>query len=268
MKTNLRRILTTVTLCSFILLCLTRANAQTTEFTYQGRLSEGGNPATGSYDFEFLLYDALAGGSPQGVPVQRLNVAVASGIFTVQLDFGNQFNGANRFLDISVKAAGGGLFTPLTPRQQVTSNPYAIKSLNSSTADGLSAACANCVTSSQIQSVPGSKVTGSISGSQITGEVPVASIPPGSNHYIRNSGALQAADIYISGDMAANAFDSNFGYSINGDTVLTAPGLDNYFVGYAAGAANHNGRRQLILRAHGGFRQHDWQQQFAHRQEL
>lgn len=102
-------------LLAIVLLVLSanRVSAQTTEFTYQGKLSEGGNPANGSYDFEFLLYDALAGGNPQGLPVQRLNVDVTSGIFTVQLDFGNQFNGANRFLDISVKASGGGLFTPL-----------------------------------------------------------------------------------------------------------------------------------------------------------
>ena len=111
----------TPVLLAIVLLVLSanRVSAQTTEFTYQGKLSDGGNPATGTYDFEFLLYDALAGGTAQGLPVQRLNVAVTSGIFTVQLDFDNQFNGANRFLDISVKASGGGLFTPLTPRQQV-----------------------------------------------------------------------------------------------------------------------------------------------------
>lgn len=29
--------------------------AQTTEFAYQGNLKNGANPATGNYDFEFLL---------------------------------------------------------------------------------------------------------------------------------------------------------------------------------------------------------------------
>ncbi|MEK6303501.1 MAG: tail fiber domain-containing protein [Acidobacteriota bacterium] len=229
-----------------LVLSASRVSAQTTEFTYQGKLSESGNPATGSYDFEFLLYDALAGGTAQGLPVQRLNVAVASGIFTVQLDFGNQFNGANRFLDISVKAAGGGLFTPLSPRQQVTSNPYAIKSLSSSTADGLSVACANCVTSSQIQSVPGSKVTGSISGSQITGEIPVASIPAGSGNYVQNTNTLQAASNFnISGNgtaggtLSANAVNATTQYNIGGGRVLSASFFSsNVFVGLGAGAAN------------------------------
>lgn len=59
-----------------LVLSASRISAQTTEFTYQGKLSESGNPATGAYDFEFMLYDALAGGTAQGVPVQRLNVAV------------------------------------------------------------------------------------------------------------------------------------------------------------------------------------------------
>jgi hypothetical protein len=31
--------------------------AQTTAFTYQGKLSDGGNAATGQYDFQFKLFD-------------------------------------------------------------------------------------------------------------------------------------------------------------------------------------------------------------------
>ena len=37
--------------------------AQTNEFTYQGRLTDGSMPANASYDFEFRLYDAAAGGN-------------------------------------------------------------------------------------------------------------------------------------------------------------------------------------------------------------
>ncbi len=210
--------------------------AQTTEFTYQGKLSDGGNPADGIYAFQFLLFDALAGGTQQGPTVQRLNVAVTSGIFTVQLDFGNQFNGANRFLDISVKGAAGAPFTPLSPRQQVTSNPYAIKSLNSSTADGLSVACVNCVTSSQIQSV---------SGSQISGAIPVAGIPAGSGNYVQNTNAVQAASNFnISGNgtaggtLSANAITSATQYNIGVNRVLSVAGVSNVFAGIAAGAAN------------------------------
>lgn len=159
---------------------------QTTEFTYQGRFTDGDNPADSLYDFEFKLFDQLADGSQQGSTAQLLNVEVKRGVFTVQLDFGNQYTGASRYLEISLRPAGPGAFTLLTPRQPITSHPYAIKSLNSSTADGLSLACVNCVANSQIQSVQGSKVTGSISGGQINGFIPVASIPAGSNSYIQN----------------------------------------------------------------------------------
>ena len=32
--------------------------SQGTAFTYQGRLNDGGNPATGLYDFRFAIYDS------------------------------------------------------------------------------------------------------------------------------------------------------------------------------------------------------------------
>ena len=57
-------------------------------FTYQGRLLENANPPTGSYDLEFTLYDVPAGGSPLLPPLVADDVAVASGLFTVSLDFG------------------------------------------------------------------------------------------------------------------------------------------------------------------------------------
>lgn len=37
--------------------------AQTTQFTYQGRLNDNGLPATASYDFQFKLFDLDMGGS-------------------------------------------------------------------------------------------------------------------------------------------------------------------------------------------------------------
>ena len=40
--------------------------AQTTAFTYQGKLADNGNPANGHYDFQFSLFDALSGGAQQG----------------------------------------------------------------------------------------------------------------------------------------------------------------------------------------------------------
>src|SRR5438046_10215239 len=108
------------------------AFAQTTTFTYQGRLTDGGTAANGNYDLQFGLFDSLSGGVQVGSTQTINTVAVSNGVFTVSLDFGaNSFPGANRFLEISARPTGGS-FTLLTPRQPITSPPYAVRSLNAS----------------------------------------------------------------------------------------------------------------------------------------
>ena len=101
-------------------------------FTYQGFISDAGSPANGPYDLQFKLFDAASGSAQIGSTVARDDVAVTNGVFTLQLDFGGAaFPGAARWLEISVRpGASVGAYTTLSPRQQVTSTPYAIKSLN------------------------------------------------------------------------------------------------------------------------------------------
>jgi hypothetical protein len=112
--------------------------AQTTAFTYQGRLTTGGNPASGSHDFQFMLFDAANGGAPVGNAVNASAIGVTNGVFTVPLDFGAAvFNGADRWLAIAVRPAGGGAFTPLTPRQPITPTPYALTALSALTASSV-----------------------------------------------------------------------------------------------------------------------------------
>lgn len=72
-------------------------------FTYQGRLTDSGNPANGVYDLQFILYDAATGGAQVGPIVTSDDVTVANGLFTVNLDFGNVYNGTSLFLDIAVR---------------------------------------------------------------------------------------------------------------------------------------------------------------------
>lgn len=166
--------------------------AQTTAFTYQGRLTDSGNPANDSYDLQFALFGSSSAGVQIGSTLTRSSVAVSGGGFSVSLDFGvNAFPGADRFLEIGVRTAGGGVFTILSPRQQISSSPYAIRTLSATTADALSSACAACVQDSHINSIAGSKVSGSI---------PVASVPGGSGSYIQNTATQQSgASFNISG---------------------------------------------------------------------
>ena len=43
--------------------------AQTTAFSYQGRLNDGGAPANANYEMQFTLFDALAGGNQVGATI-------------------------------------------------------------------------------------------------------------------------------------------------------------------------------------------------------
>jgi len=216
------------------------ANGQTAAFTYQGKLMDSATPANGFYDFTMVLWDAQTDGTAIGSPVIRLNTPVVDGIFTVQLDFGvAAFNGSPRYLEIRVKPSGNPAILPtlLSPRQLVTSTPYAIKSLGAVTADSLSINCVNCITSSQIQSVQGSQVTGNIAGSQITGAIPVSSVPAGSTSYIQNGTTQQASsDFNISGTGKADKIDVTTQYSIAGARILSNAGTNNLFAGVSAGA--------------------------------
>ena len=102
-----------------------------TMFTYQGRVTEGGNPTNGTYDFQFELYDAAGGGSQVGSTVTKEDVTVTDGLFTVELDFGSDvFKGDARWLEIGVRPGSStGAYTTLTPRQALTAAPYALYAL-------------------------------------------------------------------------------------------------------------------------------------------
>ena len=125
MKTMLTPLLGLLT-CAF---CLP-AFAQGTAFTYQGRLNSGGDPAAGSYDLTFTLFSTSSGAGQVGSTVTNLATAVSNGLFTVTLDFGNQFPGAARWLEIGVRTNGSGAFTTLAPRQPLTASPYAVTAGN------------------------------------------------------------------------------------------------------------------------------------------
>lgn len=104
-------------------------HAQTTAFTYQGHLTDGGVSANGSYDIQFTLKNALSGGSTMGTPQAVAPVSVVNGIFTVTLDFGSApFDGSDRWVELGVRPFGSAVaHTVLAPRQRVTASPYAMR---------------------------------------------------------------------------------------------------------------------------------------------
>ena len=141
-----KSVLLSITLVNWML-CAAHSAPLTTAFTYQGRLSDNGQPANGTYDFQFRLFDAATNGAQVPVVLAYPTVAVSNGLFTTGLDFGsNVFNGTTWWLEISLRPSGTfGQFTFLTPRQPLTPTPNALFSVNAAlaatatTANGIAA---------------------------------------------------------------------------------------------------------------------------------
>jgi hypothetical protein len=109
-----------------------------TTITYQGRFTDGGSPANGTYDFEFKLYDDAAAGTQVGSTLAKEDISVTDGYFTTTLDFGSGiFTGDARWLQIAVRAgASTGAYTTLSPRHELTATPYALCTPNVTITDG------------------------------------------------------------------------------------------------------------------------------------
>ncbi|HEY3761064.1 MAG TPA: VCBS repeat-containing protein [Verrucomicrobiae bacterium] len=149
--------------------------AQGTAFTYQGRLNSGGSLASGGYDMLFTLYAINAGGVAIAGPVTNTAIAVSNGLFTTMIDFGpNVFTGASNWLEIAVQTNNGSGFTTLSPRQQLTSVPYAI--------------FANMA----------SNLSGTVSAGQISGTIPLNQLPAA---VVTNN----SASVNLTGSFAGNA---------------------------------------------------------------
>jgi hypothetical protein len=102
--------------------------AQSSAFTYQGRLFDGNQAAVGTYDLQFRLADAPTNSNYVGVTLVRAPVSVTNGVFTVTLDFGpGVFDGSARFLEAGVRTNGSSSdYVILQPLQAITTAPYAM----------------------------------------------------------------------------------------------------------------------------------------------
>jgi hypothetical protein len=208
------------------------ASAQTTEFTYQGKLNDGSLPANANYDFEFRLFDVASGGTAIVVQ-QRLGVAVTNGIFTVSLDFGSDgFRSSPRFLEILVKPAGSpNPFLDLSPRQPITSAPYSIRSLNSTTAD-------TATDSTQLGGIAANQYVQTTDTRLSDDRNPL----PNSPNYIQNTNSPQASSNFnVSGTGTANILNAATQYNISGNRIFSVGGFQNVFAGVNSGAANTTG---------------------------
>lgn len=201
--------------------------AQTTIFAHRGNL---GFAANGNYDFELKLFDTetIGTGAQQGAPLQRLNVAVMSGEFTLTgIDFGMAaFTGDELFLETGYRLAGGGAFTVLSPRQKITA-VYANRSLSAATADAATNA-------TQLGGLPASG-------------------------YIQNTSSQQGGSFNVAGDgtaggtLSGGVVNAVTQFNLGGSRILSTSAYWNLFIGIGAGNSNSTGQGNVFVGTEAGY---------------
>lgn len=190
------------------------AQAQSTAFTFQGKLMDAGNPADGMYEIQFRLFDTstVGTGSQQGMTLTFSTVQVENGGFTVLLNFGaGIFTGPARFLEVGVRPTGSAdPYTILEPRQAITTTPYALRASTAGAADAA------------------------------TNATQLGGIGPGG--FIQNTTSQQAATNFnvsgngvLGGTLTAGAVNATTQYNIGNSRILSNTGPANLFAGVGAG---------------------------------
>jgi len=128
------KMLTILVLALAITVCsvqVSGAGPMGTAFTYQGRLIDANDAADGLYDFLFKLYDGddPCDANEIGGDVNKPDVDIIDGYFTVVLDFGSVFVGDDVWLHVGFRPGeleDSNEYTMLRPLQELTPTPYAI----------------------------------------------------------------------------------------------------------------------------------------------
>jgi len=196
-----------------------------TAFTYQGVLDRAGQPANGSYDLRFALFDASSGGSQVGSPATNAPVIVTNGNFTVLLDFGAVFNGDARWLEVGVRTNGASSsYTTLSPRQPLTPSPYAVYAPSA----GLAATATAAATATNLAG----NLSGDVTGTQMA-------------TVVARVGGQAAADV-ANGSVTANAATS----TNTPGRIVKRDAVGNFSAGtITAGAFSGNGASLTNLNA-------------------
>ena len=241
-------------LCSFVVPTQT-ARAQSTGFTYEGQLSEGGSPANGSNDLRFVLYDAATAGSTISTNITFDDLQITNGLFTVTLDWGSApFDGSDRWLELRVRPGnGGGAFTSLSPRQKITATPYALRAVSAGTANSAtslvgpiadtslatistSGKVANSATTATSASTPNSIVARNASGNFAAGTITA--------NFVGNGAGLTNVNLLTAIPAGAITLTTNAGTF--GFAIASAPLVGDSPASVVAADVNGDGKVDLI----------------------
>lgn len=204
-------LLTIVRTAIMLLVSASAVVAQTSAFKYQGSLTDGGNPANGSFQMQFKLFDAVSGGAQQGSTLNDVAVTATNGSFSVILDFGSTvFAGANRWIEVAVRRNSGESYVLLTPREQITSSPYSLRTVSAALSD-------------DSQKLGGFAAADYVRNSTVSGT------------FIQNTTVAQAANFNITGNgMIAgrlgiqSVLDPNFTLSMSGGARVFSDSAAHY----------------------------------------
>lgn len=99
---------------------------------YQGQLKHNGTPVNDTIDLEASLWTAQIGGDQVGEAMVATEVEVVHGLFTAHLHFRQHLLRTNAlYLQVAVRRphdpSGKLPFSPLSPRQLLTTTPYALQ---------------------------------------------------------------------------------------------------------------------------------------------
>lgn len=232
MKNIFAKTISSIAVCVYFL--VSAADAQTTEFTYSGRLTDSSLSANGTYQMQFSLHSTVSSTGDQigatlvfdGIAPNPPAVQVSSGVFSVTLNFtsANAYDGSPRWLEIAVKRPADPSYVTLSPRQQITSTPYAVKSLKSGTSDVATNA-------QQLGGVAANQYVVTTDSRMSDARPPAA----GSANYVQNTSSLQSSSNFnisgngtVGGALNANIVNSATQYNLGGVRMFTTSGADNF----------------------------------------
>jgi hypothetical protein len=167
-----------------------------TAFTYQGRLTDSNQPATGLYDLQACLFDGLVNGTLLFCTPEIEDVPVQAGLFTAALDFGAAaFIGQQRYLELRVRPGiSTGSYTVLSPRQLIRALPEALRA-NSAPWTGLSAVPSGFADGTDNTGIVSITAGAGLSGGTIISSGTLAIAPGGVNSSMIAAGAIGTAQI-------------------------------------------------------------------------
>jgi hypothetical protein len=143
-------------------LCAMALPAGAAPFTYQGELTQNGQPAAGDFDLRFQMYTS-ATGDILLLTVYVDDYVLSNGRFAAEIDPEGVLTGFDRWIAVAVRPGSvpnedrsDGSYTALSPRQLITPAPYATMALD---AKGLYLPIDEQLNS---QSAPGIKITNGV----------------------------------------------------------------------------------------------------------